>query len=1185
MRLSKVQIPPMAANFIARPRLEDRAAQILGVPVTVVRAGGGFGKSTLLRAWAQRLGASNAVAWLSLEHHDASATGIVEAINVALARALPGLGNSATQMLDKGVEQFTKLVSALSNELFAWIEENDRDVVFFIDDIQFVVAEKQAIDTIGEFLRALPERAHVVLGSRSPLKFPPLSKMRASSAVFEVEEEDLRFTVAEATELLDEESTAELFVNHTEGWAIALGLTAQIVKEDPQGWRRAMSESRESIFDFLAEEVVERLPSNMQEQLLILAIPSVIDGLYAPQLLGDVPFEALIASMMQSGLYLSRIDEGTWRFHHLFRDFLLERFRRTAPSQRKDLQIRYAALLRQHGQKMEALGQLLDADDYEQIVEYVHEALQAIRCTDRYKSFLRLLSLVPDHVMKKNPMLHRFYGTALVRDGRDEQAKEQLALCYEQAVALGDVATACAAQMELGIFSDQFYYLRHGTFLKSEEHFQNALVLSQQPELAHRPVAHAIMRWHLGMALACRGAFDEAFGHLEIAESIERSLERHVDNILVEIAVVHGWTGNWLRSLDYAELAEELFRSGHGEVQIGRAMMAQAQAHLALHPTSSRCTQVAEAAVSILAADQPDELPAALVLLARARLNHAPPSVRLAIEALDQAASRLESNPNPVVSFEVAAARVEAYLLSGETELVNVHIGRAAVLATAMRNPWASAMVSFLKGLIELVRSDDVSARRQFSVAAAEFDAVGDRYHRALGDLSALACDVRTRSIEADRASAFLHFIAAEGLEYVCAGAPRSSMALLGWCLRHACDVELAESLIAPSLNTLGPELATIAQDASVPALSRAAALRIMAKAAPAEARKIIKTLCNDLEPLVAGTARATLDYLPNPEIARLHISVIGELQVGVAGEMIAEKDERFGRKRASELLRLLAVSRNALTKAAIMSALWPDTENVADATLRVTLHLLRRALQPGVDGSGEYVSYDGSLMRLNPDVFEGTDAEDGDSALRRAELLAARNEIQEARTAYNLAIHIYGKAPREEDVADWLRPHVRHWREQCMHAYHGLGRLERASGNNEAALRSTLQALTFDALNEETISLLLDLYGDLGELDAAKSAFVTYKRRLAEQLGSSPGPGLVERYTKILQKRQVPSIEQLSAREREVLGLVARGLSNKQIGAELSLSTWTVNNHVAKILKKLNVESRTAAAGLSGDL
>ena len=52
-----------------------------------------------------------------------------------------------------------------------------------------------------------------------------------------------------------------------------------------------------------------------------------------------------------------------------------------------------------------------------------------------------------------------------------------------------------------------------------------------------------------------------------------------------------------------------------------------------------------------------------------------------------------------------------------------------------------------------------------------------------------------------------------------------------------------------------------------------------------------------------------------------------------------------------------------------------------------------------------------------------------------------------------------------------------------------------------------------------------------------------------------------------------------LSRRESDVLRLVAEGLSNKQIAAQLGLSPHTVHRHVANILVKLRLSSRAAAA------
>ncbi len=51
-----------------------------------------------------------------------------------------------------------------------------------------------------------------------------------------------------------------------------------------------------------------------------------------------------------------------------------------------------------------------------------------------------------------------------------------------------------------------------------------------------------------------------------------------------------------------------------------------------------------------------------------------------------------------------------------------------------------------------------------------------------------------------------------------------------------------------------------------------------------------------------------------------------------------------------------------------------------------------------------------------------------------------------------------------------------------------------------------------------------------------------------------------------------------LSPREREVLDLLAQGLSNKEIGAKLNLSPFTVKNYLARVFEKLHVRCRTEA-------
>jgi NarL family two-component system response regulator LiaR len=55
--------------------------------------------------------------------------------------------------------------------------------------------------------------------------------------------------------------------------------------------------------------------------------------------------------------------------------------------------------------------------------------------------------------------------------------------------------------------------------------------------------------------------------------------------------------------------------------------------------------------------------------------------------------------------------------------------------------------------------------------------------------------------------------------------------------------------------------------------------------------------------------------------------------------------------------------------------------------------------------------------------------------------------------------------------------------------------------------------------------------------------------------------------------------IEQLSVRETEIIKLVAQGMTNEEIGDQLSISSRTVGVHVTHILEKLNLNNRTQAA------
>ncbi|WP_281885734.1 helix-turn-helix transcriptional regulator [Agromyces rhizosphaerae] len=83
-------------------------------------------------------------------------------------------------------------------------------------------------------------------------------------------------------------------------------------------------------------------------------------------------------------------------------------------------------------------------------------------------------------------------------------------------------------------------------------------------------------------------------------------------------------------------------------------------------------------------------------------------------------------------------------------------------------------------------------------------------------------------------------------------------------------------------------------------------------------------------------------------------------------------------------------------------------------------------------------------------------------------------------------------------------------------------------------------------------------------------------------------GAGLIVRLADDVARRgalireEPPPDDALTARERQVLDLVAEGLSNRQIGERLFISGKTVSVHVSAVLRKLGVSSRTEAAVLA---
>ena len=194
------------------------------------------------------------------------------------------------------------------------------------------------------------------------------------------------------------------------------------------------------------------------------------------------------------------------------------------------------------------------------------------------------------------------------------------------------------------------------------------------------------------------------------------------------------------------------------------------------------------------------------------------------------------------------------------------------------------------------------------------------------------------------------------------------------------------------------------------------------------------------------------------------------------------------------------------------------------------------------------------------------------EAGLSRARLLAARVEIALARDEATTA----GEAAKELDaVAD------RHAVPALEATAHQTGAtVLLAQGEPVAALgrlRPALRVWRHLGLRYDEARTRLAIAGCLRQLgdDATATLELDAAGRILTALGAQPD---LAGARALPPGGTTPSPHGLTGRELEVLRLVARGLTNREIADELSVAVRTVDTHVSRILTKLGVATRAAA-------
>ena len=410
--------PRLPTALVERKPLLSALDGALATPLTLLSAPAGFGKTTLLSAWARQHEAQ--VAWLSLEELDRSPTRFWVSLIAALQRCggyAPSFGKTAVALLSSPQPPpLPTILVALLQELEGR-SAPPTPIVLILDDYQ-VIEDPAIHQGMSFFLEHLPAHVHLILASRVDPDLK-LSRWRVRGQLTEIRADDLRFQEGEASQYLGHmlspplsEEEVQGLVSRTEGWIAGLHLAALTLqkREDRAAFLQAFTGSQRYLLDYVQEEILSRLPERVRDFLLHTAILSRLDASVC-QAVTAAPerrvSQQMLAFLERANLFLVSLDEErrSYRLHELFREALLSALHTTYPESVSVLHRRAASYYEAQGEWTEAITHALAAADFSMATRLMEQTVELFWLRGEAATITRWVLALPDRQARDHARL------------------------------------------------------------------------------------------------------------------------------------------------------------------------------------------------------------------------------------------------------------------------------------------------------------------------------------------------------------------------------------------------------------------------------------------------------------------------------------------------------------------------------------------------------------------------------------------------------------------------------------------------------------------------------------------------------------------------------------------------------------------------------------------------------------
>lgn len=380
---TKLYIPRLRPDVVARPRLSERLRRGANSKLTLISAPAGFGKTTLLTEW---LAASTTkqVAWLSLDSKDSRPATFWTYLITALQTVVPGLGASALPLLQSADAPIEAVLTTVINELAAVPD----DVAVVLDDYH-VVESPDVEQGMIFLLEHLPPQVHVVIATRADPRLP-LARLRARGELVEIRAADLRFSHEEAATYLnamvDLDLTAAnvaILGERTEGWIAALQLAALSMqgRADVGGFIAGFAGNDRYIVDYLVDEVLQRQPDDVRTFLLSTSVLERLNGSLCDAVTERRDSLTMLETLEHGNLFVVPLDDVRewYRYHRLFADVLQAHLLDSRPDDVAALHVRASVWYQENGDASEAIRHAMAGQDFDRAADLVELAIPVMR--------------------------------------------------------------------------------------------------------------------------------------------------------------------------------------------------------------------------------------------------------------------------------------------------------------------------------------------------------------------------------------------------------------------------------------------------------------------------------------------------------------------------------------------------------------------------------------------------------------------------------------------------------------------------------------------------------------------------------------------------------------------------------------------------------------------------------------